>query len=384
MSPALLDFTCIINADINTVTHYYTLFAIGTIIGSLCIGAGVIDIVQTVWLIEMWDSKSGSLLQLSEFGYGLGITIGPLIVEPFLVGDGNCMNDTSAVNTTINYSHKLLPPFLATGSLQILGAIMMLIMYLCHKYIPNTQSQDNQTGGHEVERPTEQTYRRRYTVQFTDENIQQLKQVQLNTSGSYRRRFSTFPVVDPSYVGSSGTYRLLVIGRRFSTFPVVDPSYVGSSGTYRLLVIGLGAVCFATIINCESAYIDYSPTFFRYYSNVQGYKTAILLFVMTSSYTLTRACSIYVAYRVRPQYILSVHYVIVFTSLVLLSFANHNTILMWTGNVLFGIGIATFWSATFSYIETYFEVTDRIGTIYVSLLGLLEIITQFIEGPFLE
>ena len=49
-----------------------------------------------------------------------------------------------------------------------------------------------------------------------------------------------------------------------------------------------------------------------------------------------------------------------------------------------GIGIASFWSATFSHIETYFEITDRIGTIYILLLGALEIPTQFIEGPLLE
>ncbi|CAG2173605.1 unnamed protein product [Oppiella nova] len=110
--------------------------------------------------------------------------------------------------------------------------------------------------------------------------------------------------------------------RRFSSFQVIDSLddhlYEETSEMSRLLIIGLGAVCFSTIIVCETAFIDFSPTFFRYYSNVKG------------------------------------------------------------------IGIATFWSATFSYIETYFEVTDRIGTIYVSLLGLLEIGTQFIEGPFLE
>ncbi len=49
-----------------------------------------------------------------------------------------------------------------------------------------------------------------------------------------------------------------------------------------------------------------------------------------------------------------------------------------------GIGIATFWSATFAHIEHYFEITDRVGTIYVSTLGLLLIATQFIEGPLID
>lgn len=66
---------------------FWFMYLFGLIEG---IGAGVIDVVKTVWLIEMWDSKSGSLLQLSEFGYGLGITIGPLVVGPFLVGQSVC------------------------------------------------------------------------------------------------------------------------------------------------------------------------------------------------------------------------------------------------------------------------------------------------------
>ncbi|CAG2173604.1 unnamed protein product, partial [Oppiella nova] len=102
--------------------------------------------------------------------------------------------------------------------------------------------------------------------------------------------------------------------RRFSSFQVIDSLddhlYEETSEMSRLLIIGLGAVCFSTIIVCETAFIDFSPTFFRYYSNVKGYKTAIMLAVMTAFYTLTRACSIYLAIRVRPQYILTVHYVI--------------------------------------------------------------------------
>lgn len=66
------------------MSHSFEFMYLFGLIGG--IGAGVLDIVQTVWLIEMWDSKSGSVLQLSEFAYGLGITVGPLVVEPFLAG----------------------------------------------------------------------------------------------------------------------------------------------------------------------------------------------------------------------------------------------------------------------------------------------------------
>jgi MFS family permease len=147
-APALVDYKSMLDVSTEIITHYYTLFSIGTILGALCkkfnqklqfyfihffstvgflfkyinrqltliiilvlfafatalspqcpnfilfylcgliagLGAGTLDTVQTVWLIEMWDEKSGSILQLSEGTYGLGCFIGPLIVEPFLAG----------------------------------------------------------------------------------------------------------------------------------------------------------------------------------------------------------------------------------------------------------------------------------------------------------
>ena len=160
MSPALLDYTCILDQEPLLVSHYYTAYAIGNIIGSLCklvkiillnmrnnwlnnfhlvgflfkyinrqltlvvaltvfglttllmptnpnlvlfyffglvsgIGAGCLDIVQTAWLIEMWSHKSGSILQLSEFCYGLGIIIGPQLVGPFLFDNNICDGNVS-------------------------------------------------------------------------------------------------------------------------------------------------------------------------------------------------------------------------------------------------------------------------------------------------
>jgi len=56
------------------------------------LGAGTLDTVQTVWLIEMWDETSGSILQLSESTFGLGCFIGPLIVEQYVKGPNILVN----------------------------------------------------------------------------------------------------------------------------------------------------------------------------------------------------------------------------------------------------------------------------------------------------
>ena len=67
-----------------------------------------------------------------------------------------------------------------------------------------------------------------------------------------------------------------------------------------------------------------------------GDESAILLSVATAAYTLTRLLGIYVAMRVKPEHILSLHYVIVLCSLVVLWFSDDSVIVMWIGNILFG------------------------------------------------
>lgn len=64
--------------------EFIIFYLLGLISG---LGAGILDVVQTVWLFEMWSVASGSILQLSEFSFGLGITIGPLIVRPYVFGN---------------------------------------------------------------------------------------------------------------------------------------------------------------------------------------------------------------------------------------------------------------------------------------------------------
>lgn len=54
-------------------------------VGGVC--SSVISCAYTVWMIEMWKSKSGNLLQISEFGFGIGSILAPVIMKPFLIGE---------------------------------------------------------------------------------------------------------------------------------------------------------------------------------------------------------------------------------------------------------------------------------------------------------
>jgi len=51
----------------------------------------------------MWQKRSPAVLQFSQFMYGVGCILGPLIAEPYLTGELKSNNTTnSSISTTIS------------------------------------------------------------------------------------------------------------------------------------------------------------------------------------------------------------------------------------------------------------------------------------------
>jgi len=98
-------------------------------------GGGAWNIAFSVWLIEMWQQNSAPFLQLSQFMYGIGTILGPLLDKPYLTGEQvldsvetNISNVTELLfdNMTdifgaIDRRSNLKTPFLISGIIQIIG-----------------------------------------------------------------------------------------------------------------------------------------------------------------------------------------------------------------------------------------------------------------------
>ena len=102
--------------------------------------------------MEMWQSRSASMLLFSQGIYGVGTILGPLVVRPYLTGEfeypddliitnstnSNSTSDDDADELARTISAKLKTPFLIDGIIVLLGKHHMspcLIMNL--KYINN-------------------------------------------------------------------------------------------------------------------------------------------------------------------------------------------------------------------------------------------------------
>lgn len=105
-----------------------------------CITLGGIDAGHNVWIMEIWQEKSSTVLQGARFACGLGAILSPLIVKPFITGQLNQHNSTlQQTNTSYNddgidREAKLTIPYCINGSFCLIGGILVLILFCVKKY----------------------------------------------------------------------------------------------------------------------------------------------------------------------------------------------------------------------------------------------------------
>ena len=51
------------------------------------VASGCVSSSYPVWLMEIWKGWSANMLQLSEFAFGIGSILAPVIMRPYLVGE---------------------------------------------------------------------------------------------------------------------------------------------------------------------------------------------------------------------------------------------------------------------------------------------------------
>ncbi len=98
------------------------------------LGCGAWNNANNVWLIEMWQQNSAPVLQLSQFVFGIGSILGPLIAKPYLTGEPDLtLNRTDSLSSTkntffttsivdvIDRRFKLKTPFITASIIQMIG-----------------------------------------------------------------------------------------------------------------------------------------------------------------------------------------------------------------------------------------------------------------------
>lgn len=135
--------------------YYLTAFICG-------LGGGAFDCASTVWLIEMWQKRCNTFLQLTQFCFGIGTILSPLISKPYVHGKqddglhGGNLTTTTEANLFDIQDNFIYPPsgltknhlkitrseriscltlpFVIIGSMQLMAGVFQCILMLYKKY----------------------------------------------------------------------------------------------------------------------------------------------------------------------------------------------------------------------------------------------------------
>lgn len=80
------------------------------------IGCGTWECGLNIWIVELWPDHNGPMMQFSEFIYGLGTFIGPILVAPFVNGNANITVEERVTELTY--------PFAISGILHLIGKVL--------------------------------------------------------------------------------------------------------------------------------------------------------------------------------------------------------------------------------------------------------------------
>ncbi|XP_054166829.1 sodium-dependent glucose transporter 1A-like [Oppia nitens] len=309
------------------------------------LGAGVWDAANNVWLIEMWPQNSSPVLQFSQFFYGLGSVFGPILVRPYLTGETQSHNSTqSGVSLTADITNDvtttpapvdrktlLSTPFLISGILQGFIPVVLLFMFFIKQY----------------KNPEERLKRKN-----SSESL-------LSNEG-----------IDDQTVYSEQEDESL------------EMLYTSRTRTFLVILFSLLIAIYSSI---EIAHFSYSSTYYQFIPlHVSAKTTAEILSVMSTSYTVGRCISAFVAIKVGPQVMIVYHLIIVIIGMAILYYGSHLLSLIWFGNVVLGFGFSAMYSAIIALTAMHCKMTDTVSTLMVFTNGVVSALTPYILGPIIE
>ena len=135
----------------------------------------------------------------------------------------------------------------------------------------------------------------------------------------------------------------------------------------------------------DDSYIQFTATYLQYIPlGLSASKSAEIVSYMGLVFTVSQGISIFVAIKVKPQYMLSYHFVILLTGILIMYFGKHSLTMVWVGILVMSFGIGAMFPLIFGFMSQQIEVTDRIGTLLNFASKIPGLFVPSIIGTWIE
>lgn len=288
------------------------------------ISSGFCDTSFNVWIIEIWEAKAAPYIQGLWLCFSIGMTIAPIIVEPFL-GKETLHNSTRDDSSLLSnegrpsFETKVGDGFGIASLMIYLAGIILFISYLRFPYTKivkkSEEMKELKDGGDEQE-------------------------------------------------GSPPTI------------------------TQDRLSLSFVIICATLLITTYSAmdicHFEFLPTYLAKSSLKTDTSTSShILLALSISVTLIRALGILITLRLKSHILMYID--MFFMGLGNIVIWTSNTVLMaMIGNVLFGIGLGTYFAALFSSISDLIPISNMLGGYFLFASGLTSSFLPILMGEYIE
>ncbi|PRD26759.1 UNVERIFIED_CONTAM: Sodium-dependent glucose transporter 1 [Trichonephila clavipes] len=314
--PTLLDLKQITDTDSYSISFIFTARSTGYLIGSLT--------GSNASCLRIWGKKGAPFLQGLHFTYGLGGFIAPLLAAPFL----------SAQVPAI------------PRDLTLLGVAQNLTSELVAETSSISSVLDDQ-----------------FPVSISESSI---------------------PSITYAYtiVGGLAT---VVCGCFVLVFALAsnEKSEASESKQEAVRDPGLSFIIVVVILAClqtgliSGVEVSFAQMLTSYVVHSEHGLSKVVGSYMTSLYwgafTVTRGLSIFLACKISVRKLLALDlFLSVTAALILLTIGTWSVTGLWVGTGLLGVGVASIFPATLSWVEKYININNRIASVFTLVSSILE------------
>ncbi|CAL8138661.1 unnamed protein product [Orchesella dallaii] len=322
--------TMFISPHLPTLTLF---FVVGGVLG-FCMGC--YDVAHFVWIMEMWQSKSGPFIQAQHFFFSVGSMLPSLIMSPFLTHTEDDDDDTTTTTTTTTTGSpeeeeelRLFIPFTIIGCLCVLTAVFQVVLFIFMRYRPPPPEEFTNGENNEI-------------VEKTDQEIEDYSK-----KNWFQKQWPGWPIA-----------RLVILSA---------------------LIIGFDQ-------GMEMCTMQLFPTYGQK-SNLQltESQSANTMTALTGAFTVGRGAAIIFIFKIPAQIIFSVNILIVMAAnIILVVWANDSETMLWITAILFGLGFSSLMASICVYMERYLNFTNTIGSMMIVSGSLIGSIYPLIVGDSID
>lgn len=304
------------------IPHCPTLLTFFVVVGVVGFVSGIYDSSQVVWIIEIWQEKSGPFILGQHLFFAIGCIIPSILIAPFLSND--------KITSTDGSESKIYIPFTILGVITTLALLFQVLLFMfCRYYTPpmyaNEKSKEVTSGNTSEMEPT------------SEENNEQ------STS-------------------------ILGMNKR------------------KLQLIVISAVFLGAYQGMEICTLQFVPIFGQYSDlQMTESASAYVLSGLTGMYAVGRAVGLILIFKVQPETILCVNFVfVVIANLILLVWASSDLTMFWIGCIVLGAGYSTMFPAFCAFMEKYLVFTNAIGSFFCVVGSIFASIYPLIVGHLIN